>query len=127
MRLKVFTPTEIVFDREVAGVVAEGSNGHFGLKSRHIDFVSDLVPGLLCFRLEEAEEEEKYLAVDRGILIKLGEEVLVSVRDAVGEAPLAELMEIVNTRFAALNEKERSVHTALARLQADFLRRFMDL
>jgi F-type H+-transporting ATPase subunit epsilon len=127
MRLKVFTPTEIVFDREVAGVVAEGSNGHFGLKSRHIDFASDLVPGLLCFRLEGAEEEEKYLAVDRGILIKLGEEVLVSVRDAVGEAPLAELMEIVNTRFAALNEKERSVHTALARLQADFLRRFMDL
>ncbi|MEZ4601081.1 MAG: F0F1 ATP synthase subunit epsilon [Syntrophotaleaceae bacterium] len=127
MRLKVFTPTGVVFDREVAGIVAEGSNGHFGLRPRHIDFVSDLVPGLLRLQMELPNGDEEYIAVDRGLLIKQGDDVLVSVHDAVGEAPLEELMEIVNSRFATLNDKERAVHSALARLEADFLRRFMDL
>jgi len=126
VRLKVLTPAGVVLDREAEGVVAEGSNGHFGLKPRHIDFVSDLVPGLLYF-LPGPTAEGEYLAVDRGILVKQGAEVLVSVRDAVGGAPLEELVEAVNTRFAALDEKERTVRKALAMLEADFLRRFMEL
>ena len=126
MKLKVLIPTGVLLEREVAGVVAEGSSGHFGLKPRHIDFVSDLVPGLLYFQTA-ADGQGEYLAVDRGILVKRGEEVLVSVRDAVGGAPLEELVDTVNSRFVALDDKERAVNTAMARLEADFLRRFMEL
>ncbi len=126
MRLKVLAPTEVVLDEKVLRVVAEGENGSFALLPRHIDFVSALVPGLLYFVRAPGETGE-YMAVDRGILIKHGPEVLVAVRNAVGGVGLEELVETVHARFMALDEKERSVRSAVARLEADFLRRFMEL
>jgi F-type H+-transporting ATPase subunit epsilon len=126
VRLKVLIPTEVVLDQEVVSIVAEGRNGSFGLKPRHIDFVTALVPGLLFFVREQGAEGE-YMAVDRGILVKYGPEVFVSVRNAVGGAALEKLMQIVSTRFMVLDEQERVARTAVARLEADFLRRFMEL
>ena len=81
MNLKVLTPVETVCDEEVRSVVAEGKDGSFCLKPRHVDFVSALVPGLLSF-LHADDGREEFLAVDRGILTKEGPEVLVSVRSA---------------------------------------------
>ena len=126
MRLKVLTPVEVVLDRDVAIVVAEGANGSFGLKPRHADFVSSLVPGLLHFREREGEEGE-YVAVDRGLLVKQGDEVLVSVRSAVRGVGLEELVRAVEERFSVLDDHERSVRSAVARLESDFVRRFMEL
>lgn len=127
MKLKVLTPVEVVLEKQVRGVVAEGSNGHFGLKPRHIDFVSDLVAGLLYFQTGEDPSQGEYLAVNRGILVKRGEEVLVSTHDAIGGVPLEDLVKTVTTRFGAMDERQRAVRSAMARLEADFLRRFMEL
>ena len=126
MRLQVLTPTEVALDREVCSVVAEGADGSFCLRPRHADFVSALVPGLLY--VEEARGGHgEYLAVDRGILVKQGPDVLVSVRAAVGGVRLEDLVEVVHTRFLALDEQERALRSALARLESDFVRRFMEL
>lgn len=126
MRLQVLTPTQVLLDCQVIGLVAEGENGHFGIRPRHIDFISALVPGLLYF-IPAPEDEGQYLAVDRGILVKQAADVLVSVRDAVIGGELAGLLETVHNRFMLLDEKERGVRSAVARLEADFLRRFMEL
>jgi F-type H+-transporting ATPase subunit epsilon len=126
MKLRVLVPDDIIFDDEVQSVVAEGKDGHFGLKPRHIDFVSALVPGILAF-VRRPDAEEEYLAVDRGILIKQGETVTVSVRKAVGGVGLEELVKTVSARFLEQDERERSVRSAVARLEAGFLRRVMDL
>jgi len=126
MRLRVLVPDDIAFDDEVYSLVAEGEDGHFGLKSRHIDFVSALVPGILVF-VRQPNGAEEYLAVDRGILVKQGTTVTVSVRRAVGGVSLDELVTTVNSRFLELDDRERSVRSAVARLEAGFLRRVMDL
>ena len=126
MKLRVFLPTRILLEREVATVTARGPNGAFGLRPRHIDMVSALAPGLLGYR-RSAETDEEFVAVDRGILVKQGDEVRVSVRNAVADAPLEELSELVDQHFAVLDEQERKVKSAIARLEADFLRRFMEI
>jgi F-type H+-transporting ATPase subunit epsilon len=126
MKLRVLMPDDIVFDDEVYSLVAEGDDGHFGLMPRHIDFVSALVPGLLYFE-RQPDAPGEYLAVDRGILVKQGETVTVSVRHAVGGVSLEELVQTVNSRFLELNDRERTVRSAVARLEAGFLRRLMDL
>ncbi len=126
MRLRVLVPDDIVFDDEVQSLVAEGEDGHFGLKPRHIDFVSALVPGLLGF-MRQPDALTEYLAIDRGILVKQGETVTVSVRNAVGGVSLEELVQTVNSRFLELDDRERTVRSAVARLEAGFLRRVMDL
>lgn len=125
MRLQVMVPSRIVVREEVSAVVAEGHEGSFGVLPRHVDYVTPLVPGILLFRREE-DDGERILAVDRGILVKAGPEILVSVRDAVTGDDLGSLRRTVDRRFRTLDEKERQARSALATLEARFIRRFVE-
>jgi F-type H+-transporting ATPase subunit epsilon len=125
VRLKVLLPTKVLIDEPVAKVIAEAENGSFCLEERHIDFVAALVPGLLSFRTPQ--NEEVFVAVDEGTLVKCGPEVLVSTRDAVRGPDLAELRDTVVRRFRELDEMERTARAALGRLEASVVRRFLQL
>ncbi len=125
MQLTVQTLAERLLETEASKVVAEGVHGSFCLLPRHIDMVSPLVPGLLY--VEQPLGAGRYLAVDRGLLVKCGSRVLVAVHDGVAGGELESLLEVVRSRFSAEDEQQRSVTGAMARLEADFLRRFMDL
>ena len=125
MRLKIMTATQIVVNQETAKVIAEAENGSFCLLPRHIDFVAALIPGLLSFVTPEGEE--KFLGVDEGILVKAGSEVLVSTRRAVRAPELGTLLETIQEDFLSLDEREKKARSAVARLEADLIRRFMEL
>lgn len=126
MILKVLVPTEVVLERPIASLTADGQNGSFCLRPRHIDFVAALVPGLLYF-VESQQETEGFVAIDQGILLKYGDQVTVSVRHAVFGPQLEELLNIVDERFGAIDDQQRQVRSAMSRLEADFMRRFMEL
>jgi F-type H+-transporting ATPase subunit epsilon len=123
MKLRVLLPTGVLVDQEVTKVTAEAENGSFCLLPRHIDFLAALVPGLLSFENEAGEEE--FLAVDEGILVKCGPEIMVSTRNAVRGAPLGQLREAVEKRFRVLDERERQARSVLAKLEADLVVRFI--
>ena len=93
MRLKVLLPSEVFVDEEAVKIIAEAENGSFCLKPRHVDFVSALAPGLLFFISENGIEN--MLAVDEGTLVKCGNEVLISVRNAVRGTKLSELKKTI--------------------------------
>ena len=59
MKLRVLVPDEVVLDAEVVSLMAEGEDGHFGIKPRHIDFVSALPPGSLI--ANQSPQENRYL------------------------------------------------------------------
>ena len=125
MRLRVATPASIRLDREVARIVAEGPDGHFGLLPRHVDFVSELVPGILTYAPPEGAE--RFIAVHAGTLVKCGDEVTVAVRDAIEGDDLRRLRDRVETEFRRQDEAERDARSALARLEASLIRRFREL
>jgi F-type H+-transporting ATPase subunit epsilon len=125
MQLKVLLPTQVLLEEEVAKVTAEAENGSFSLLPRHIDFVAALVPGLFSFETEAGEET--FLAIDEGTLVKCGREVLVSTRNAVRGRDLGQLQQVIEEQFSILDERERKTRSALARLEADLVRRFMEL
>ena len=125
MRLKVLLPTEILIDEAVKKIVAEAENGSFCLLPRHIDFVAALVPGLLSF--VSAEDQEEFLAVDEGILVKCGPLVTVSTRNAVLGPDLGTLKQTIEEQFQVLDERERMARSAVVKLEADFVRRFIDM
>ena len=125
MRLKIMTPTQIVVNQETAKVIAEAENGSFCLLPRHIDFVAALVPGILSFF--DSEGTEEFAAVDEGVLIKAGREVLVSTRNAVRSKELGTLRETVAREFQVKDERERTALAAGARLEADIVRKFIEL
>jgi F-type H+-transporting ATPase subunit epsilon len=124
VRLKVLVPTHVFEALEVDEIVAEGPHGGFALLPRHIDMASALVPGILTCITPDGDEV--FLAVDEGVLVKQGDEVFVSVRTAV-KGELGELREAVVRMATDIDEKERAAQTAVARLEASFVRRFLEL
>lgn len=124
MTLKILLPERVVLDESVDKVVAESPQGSFGLLPRHVDFVAPLAPGILSYT---RDEEEVFVAVDEGTLVKCGAEVLVSVRDAVIGPDLDALEDTVRDRFDERREQEKAMHTALAKLEAEVVRRFTEL
>lgn len=125
MHLKVLLPSEVLVDTAVSKVIAEAENGSFCLLPRHIDFVTALVPGLLIFT--SLEGQEHFLAVDEGILVKCGAEVLVSTLQAVQGADLGTLRQTIEAHFRRLDEHEKLARTAFTRLETALVRRFLEV
>lgn len=125
MWLEVLLPTHVLLSRAVSKVVAEARNGSFGMLPHHIDFVAALAPSVLVY--ESAQGEEGYLGVDEGILVKCGAKVRVSTRNAVAGDSLVALRRLVRERYIELDERERMARSALARLEAGVVRRFIEL
>jgi len=125
MRLILLLPGETLLDTKVSKVIAEAADGSFCLLPRHVDCVAALVPGLLIYLTPQGEEQ--FLAVDTGTLVKQGAEVRVSVRRAVQSTDLAALKTTVEQQFKRLDEHESSARSALARLEASVMRRFVEL
>ena len=81
MTLKVLLPFGIFAEKTgVSRIVAETREGSFGLLPHRLDCVAALTPGILVYETEA--EGEVYMAVDEGVLVKSGPDVLVSVRRA---------------------------------------------
>ncbi len=125
MRLKVVLPTDIVIDKEVIKVIAEAENGSFCLLPRHIGFVSVLVPGLLSYVCPGGQEE--FVAVDKGILVKCGPDVVVSTGQALEGADLGLLKMAIEKKFNRLDERRKKAQSAVAKLEANLVRRFLEL
>lgn len=126
MNLKILLPFQIFVEKtNVSRIVAETGEGSFGLLPHRLDCVAALVPGILIYQTES--EGEVLVAVDAGVLVKTGADVLISVRRAIGGTDLGQLHAAVEKEFLTLDQDEQSVRTAVAKLETGFLRRFATL
>jgi F-type H+-transporting ATPase subunit epsilon len=126
MHLKILLPFEIFAEKNgVSRVVAETREGSFGLLPHRLDCVAALAPGILVY--ENEAEGEVSVAVDEGVLVKTGMDVLISARNAIGGTDLGQLHEAVEREFLNLNEGEQTVRTVMAKMESDFIRRLARL
>src|ERR1700733_11194071 len=107
MHLKILVPFGIFAEKTgVARIVAETREGSFGLLPHRLDCVAALAPGILIYETEAGGET--YVAVDEGVLVKTGPDVLVSVRRAMGGADFGQLRDAVEKEFLTLDEHEQN-------------------
>jgi len=125
MKLRVLLPSEVLVDAETTKVVAEAANGLFCLLPHHVDFTAALSPGLFSYRTPQGEDV--LLAMDVGVLVKKGFDVTVSTRNAVRGPDLGHLKQVVEEQYRELDEREKKARAAAARLEADLVRRFMEM
>lgn len=125
MHLRVLLPFLVFAD--ISGVrrlVVDTPAGSFGLLPQRLDCVTALAPGLLIY--ETQAQGEVCLAVDEGVLLKAGPQVLVSVRRAMGGADLGQLRAVVEREYRTLDEDERNLRDVSTKLESGFLHRFAE-
>jgi F-type H+-transporting ATPase subunit epsilon len=122
MKLKVLLPFRVFAEKAgVARIVAETRAGSFGLLPQRLDCVAALTPGILTY--ENEAEGEVFVAIDEGVLVKTGMDVLVSVRNAIGGTDLGQLHEAVASEFMDRDEREQNVSSVMAKMESGFIRR----
>jgi F-type H+-transporting ATPase subunit epsilon len=125
MNLSILLPSRIFARKtDVSRIVAETSEGSVGLLPHRLDCVAALVPGILTYTTPA--DGTVYVAVDEGVLVKSGADVLVSVRRAVGSTDLGELHETVKREFLMIDAQAREVRAAVARMEGAFAGRFAE-
>ena len=118
MTLKILLPFRVFAQvKDVSRIVMETSEGSYGILPQRLDFVAALVPGILSYE----SDEEHYLAIDEGIMIKAGTEVLISVRQAIGGVDLGKLHEAVEKEFLQLDESERNTRRVISKLETGLM------
>lgn len=126
MHLEILLPFRVFANLDdVLRIVAGTPNGSYGFLPNRLDCIAPLLPGILLY--ETRKEGETYIAIDQGILVKTGPSVVVSVRNAIGGVDLGQLQEAVERQFLSLDEREKSVRGALAKLESSFIRRYADM
>lgn len=123
MRLRIFLPSQIYLTEETGKIIGRSISGEFCLLPRHRDYVTALPPGILAHY--PADGTEKFLAVDGGILVKQGQEILLAAGRVVAGG-LGELEQEVATMLASQDQQEKKTMASIARLEAGFLRRFLE-
>ena len=125
MNLKILLPFRIFTEKTgVSRIIAETREGSFGLLPHRLDCVAALAPGILIY--EDDAEGEVYVAVDEGVLVKTGPDVLVSVRNAIGGTNLDQLHAAVEREFLNLDKQEQSVRSVLAKMESSLIRRLAE-
>jgi len=126
MNLKILLPFRIFAEKTgVLRLSAETRDGSFGLLPHRLDCVAALVPGILSYETES--DGEVFVAVDEGVLVKAGIEVLVSVRRALTGPDLGQLRAAVEKEYLNLDEHERGLRIVMAKLETGFLQRFRSI
>jgi F-type H+-transporting ATPase subunit epsilon len=125
MDLTILLPTETLFQGPVVKLTARAANGLFGVLPNHIDFVAALAPGIL--NATAPDGTDMYFGVDEGVFVKREREVNICVHRAVQGADLSRLSQVVRESFIEIDDRERRARAALARLEANVVRRFAEL
>ena len=126
MQLRILLPFRVFATvANVTRIVVMTAAGSFGLLPHRLDCATVLSPGLLSY--STATAGEVHLAVDAGVLVKTGAEVLVCVRHAIAGADLGHLHQAIEREFLNLSEQEKSIRTTQAQLESGLIRGFVEL
>jgi F-type H+-transporting ATPase subunit epsilon len=118
MDLKILLPYKIFAEvKNVRAVTADTNSGSYGFLPQRLDCVAILVPGIFSYETNAIH----YLAIDAGILIKTGSQVLVSVRNAIGGVDLGKLGDAVKNEFLKLDDSEKNTRYVVAKLESGLM------
>lgn len=124
MILRIYTPTEVVLEQEVAHVTLEDPTGSLGIRPGHAPLVTPLVPSILTAR--DAEGHERYVAVNGGVALVNGDALEVVARQAAESDDLDHLEDNVLTRFAMEDQEDKTNAVAFEKMRLSFMRRLLE-
>ncbi len=126
MHLKILLPFQVFANKKsVKRIVVDTRDGSIGLWPHRLDCVVPLAPGILIYEIEN--EGEIVAAIDEGVLVKTGLDVLVSVRNAIAGTDLGHLQAAVKKEFLTLDEQRQNVRSTMAKMETNIVRQLVEL
>ena len=125
MKLTVFTPLGELLKCKIKKITVETLNGYYTLLPKHVDFAAAMSENIVTYTTEEMQQ--KYMACHRGIVVKKGDAVTITVQHAVVGDTLDDLTEIINRDFKQTDEQRKELNSAMARLELGIIRGFGQL
>jgi F-type H+-transporting ATPase subunit epsilon len=121
IHMKVLLPYSVFLDiNDVTRMSIDTDNGSYGFLPNRLDCAAVIVPGILSY--ETVTAGEMFLAVDEGVMVKTGPEILVSVRNAIGGSDLGKLHEAIQKEFLNLNEEEKNARAVMVKLETNLIK-----
>jgi len=120
MKLTIFTPIGIVLQSKISKITAETMNGYYTLLPRHVDMAASIDTNIITYITED--KQERYVACHRGIIVKKGENVTITVQNAVVGENLDDLIKVIKFDFKQNEELRKELNTAMARLEMGVIR-----
>jgi F-type H+-transporting ATPase subunit epsilon len=115
MNLRILLPFGVFAEKaDVSRVIAETSDGSYGLLPNRLDCVAALVPGILSYEAKGCGTV--YVGIDQGVLVKT----------CVGGSNLGQIKDAVERDFLKLDEQERNVRTAVAKMESGLMGRLAE-
>jgi F-type H+-transporting ATPase subunit epsilon len=125
MNLDILLPNKVFAKhKNVMRVIVETLEGSYGILPNRRDCTAALAPGILSYEIESGKEI--YIAIDQGIVVKKGNDILVSVRQAIQGISLSQLREAIKAEFLTLDEKQQEIRFAMDKLESSFLQRLTE-
>jgi F-type H+-transporting ATPase subunit epsilon len=126
VQLKILVPSGVFASiANVERIVVMTQTGSFGILPHRLDCAAVLPPGVFAY--STAAADEVHLAVDAGVLVKTGADVLLCVRHAIAGTDLGRLRQAVQRELTKLSEQESASRKTLAQLEGGLIREFVKL
>lgn len=126
MKLKILLPFgSLIEKKDILRLIVETNNGSVGFLPHRLDCVASVVPGILSY--ESESEGEKFIAIDEGLLIKRGMNVIVSVRSAIEGISIDQLREAVEKEFLSVSEYDQNIRQSLAQMESRYIQRLVEI
>jgi F-type H+-transporting ATPase subunit epsilon len=126
VQLRIIVPSGVFASiANVERIVVMTQTGSFGLLPHRMDCAAVVPPGLFAY--STSATDEVHLAVDAGMLIKTGADVVLCVRRAIAGADLGRLRQAVQQELKQLSDQESSNLKTLAHLESGLVREFVKL
>lgn len=125
MQFKVFTPIGTILNLPVKKIDFEGLGGFWTLLPKHADFVNALKPGIVTYTTEQ--DQESYIACNKGVLVKKGGEVCISTPLAIMDNNLQTLTKTIAVDFKQMEEERKEVNMTMAKLEIGLVKGLQSL
>ncbi len=118
--LEILVPDGVVLKSPMRGLQAADASGRFGLWPGHEAFVTALEPCIVVYR--DQHDQERFAAVDGGVLVLDQNVVSIACREAVVADDLEQIADRANAMLCQRKLEEKTARDEFAELQLTLLR-----
>lgn len=126
INLKVYTPAKLFLSETINSITIQGREGNFTILPRHVDYITSFGDSIIIYKT--LDNTLAYLAVNQGVLVKIGRELELSVFSAEQANSLEELkikIKDLNEKISSFLNQDKNLNNSLKLMEVLMLEKIL--